>query len=257
MRWSWTRSGELVRTTDLPPEKALLVDSWLVDDGQVRGLELHAGRFGSSCAKLFPDLTQSEVDGFLTAVFTVLPPAGRWFPRIEAHPGPRLALWIRPAPPPRLVARLWVGEDRDVLTTPGHKGPDVARLAGLRNQAVAAGADDALLLSGDGHVLETAHAALLWWRGDTLCLPDARLPILRSVTRRLVERLASSVEVRQESSALEGLSGCEVWTMNALHGISPVVGWVGDGVPRTAVPESGRLATWRAALGATARERSA
>src|ERR1039458_248493 len=57
-------------------------------------------------------------------------------------------------------------------------------LIGIRQGAAAQGADEALLVSGSGTVLEGALSAVLWWRGDVLCAPPQSLPVLPSVTRR-------------------------------------------------------------------------
>ena len=56
-----------------------VIDSWLVDDGRVRGFGLHAQRFGAACSRL----SGPETDGFLRAVAESLPARGRWFPRVE------------------------------------------------------------------------------------------------------------------------------------------------------------------------------
>jgi branched-subunit amino acid aminotransferase/4-amino-4-deoxychorismate lyase len=188
---------------------------------------------------------------FLAAVEAALPPDGRWFPRVEAYAGARLALWLRPAPAPALETRLWVPPSADPRRQPQVKGPDLATLAALREQARCAGADDALLYGPDGTVLEAGHAAVLWWGGETLCMPGPELPTLPSVTRALVVELAKKrgVSIGHERLHLRDLGGLEVWTVNALHGIRRVVGWTGEDA--TAPPVAfQRVEAWREALNA-------
>jgi branched-subunit amino acid aminotransferase/4-amino-4-deoxychorismate lyase len=72
------------------------------------------------------------------------------------------------------------------------------------------------------------------------------------VTLRSVLALAAAtgVEVIREKSRPDDLEGCEVWALNALHGIRIVTAWV-DG-PATA-EEPGRLESWRRRLDALRR----
>jgi branched-subunit amino acid aminotransferase/4-amino-4-deoxychorismate lyase len=101
-------------------------------------------------------------------------------------------------------------------------------------------------------VAEGSTTCLAWWRGEVLCLPDAAIPRVDSVTLRSVLALAAAtgVEVVEERARPADLEGLEVWALNALHGIRIVTAWV-DG-PATA-EEPGRLAAWRARLDALRR----
>jgi hypothetical protein len=69
------------------------------------------------------------------------------------------------------------------------------------------------------------------------------------VTLRSVLALAAAtgVDVLHDSVSPEALEGCEVWALNALHGIRIVTGWV-DGPATAELP--GRLDAWRARLDA-------
>jgi branched-subunit amino acid aminotransferase/4-amino-4-deoxychorismate lyase len=130
------------------------------------------------------------------------------------------------------------------------KGPDLAILAVLREQARTAGADDALLFGPDGTVLEAAHSAVVWWRDDVLCAPAPELPVLPSVTRGLLVELAraGAVSVNRERLHRRDLGALEVWGLNALHGIRPVVGWTGTAIGTATPPYIPRLAAWREAM---------
>jgi branched-subunit amino acid aminotransferase/4-amino-4-deoxychorismate lyase len=235
-----------LRPTGSDTARLLVADSWLLEDGKVRGLELHQYRFRGSCVEA-SGIETSEVDKFWHALRYRLPRAGSWFPRAELvtdAAGPRLRLRLRPAPARTDEAVVWVHTERDPRTTPRRKGPDLDRLSGLRHRATAAGANEALLTTDSGFVLEAATSSLLWWEGDQLCLPDPSWRILPSVTVELIRRAAESsgTTVHRCRRKLTELAGREVWLANALHGIRPVVGWVGSTV-RAGVPI--RAAEWR------------
>jgi branched-subunit amino acid aminotransferase/4-amino-4-deoxychorismate lyase len=215
------------------PGQIIVIDSWLVSNGRSCRVDAHARRFGAACERCL-SIPADRTSEFLRAAVARIPAVGRWFPRVElAVVGgvPRLQLWIRPAPPPGQSVRLWLLPGPDARTQPRVKGPDLAWLAAARNAAVAAGADEAVLLSADGKVLEGTTTSILWWRGDTLCAPpvDSVLPgTTRSILTEAVA--ASGAPVACESPRARDLSGLEVWAVNALHGIRPVTGWVNEGI---------------------------
>ncbi|MFD4669580.1 aminotransferase class IV [Lentzea sp. NPDC058450] len=208
-----------------------VIDSWLVEDGRVRGLGLHFRRFADACRRFaecsaphlpWTSFSPPPTDAFLQAVAEAIPAQGRWFPRVELvdiGSRKRLRLWLRPAPPRTKTVRLWTsGPDR--RSNPTIKGVDLDHLASLRATAIAAGADEALILSPNGHVLEGSTTSIVWWRGDTLCGPplDAVLP---GVTRALLGPIA------EELATPADLASVPVWTVNALHGIRPVTAGLG------------------------------
>lgn len=239
--------------TDVPgPEHAWVVDSFLVDEGRVYAPEEHRDRFTRSCHDAGLDLPQERIARFWEAAWELLPASGRWFPRLEAHRGSRvhLVFWVREAPPLTSSVRLWVPETADPRSHPSIKGPDLAVLAGLRDDAIRHGADDAVLLNTSGTVLEAAHSGLLWWRGNTLCHPTADLPVLPSVTvaRVLQTTRELGLEVRAEQCRWTDLVELEVWAANALHGIRAVSSWqhITRKLPVSGPkPDSARLARFR------------
>jgi len=156
--------------------------------------------------------------------------------------------WVRPAPPESTEVRLWVHPEPDPRRQPRVKGPDLAVLAGLRGRARRHAADDAVLLAADGSVLEAAHSALLWWRGEVLCHPCPELPILPSVTARrvLARARAEGIPVLAERCSWSALLDAEVWAVNALHGVRPVTRWRGPGRDvRPPRADAARLARFR------------
>jgi branched-subunit amino acid aminotransferase/4-amino-4-deoxychorismate lyase len=186
---------------------------------------------------------------FVLAACAALPRAGRWFPRLEFTAGSGFRLRLRPAPPQASGVVLTRADGPDRRSDPAVKGPDLSMLTGLRQSAAARGADEVLLVSDAGTVLEGALSAVLWWRGDVLCMPPLDLPVLPSVTRRLLAKaaVAAGIEVRLEVCRPDDLDGLEVWSVGALHGIRPVTGWLGAGL--TVGPA--RLASaWQARLAA-------
>ncbi|MFJ3880975.1 aminotransferase class IV [Streptomyces sp. NPDC090077] len=220
-------------------------DSWLVEDGRVRELPAHWRRFAAAVA----EAGGPAPEGFPEAATRALPRRGCWFPRVELVDG-RLQLRVRPAPPRTDAVRLWAGGG-DPRRTPRRKGPDLGTLGRLRARAVAAGADDALLVGDDGLVRETATANLVWWDGDALCVVDPGLPVLAGVTVAWVVRRAAGlgVAVRRCRVPVAELGGREVWVANALHGLRPVTGWVGADVAAGPAP---RVEEWRAAWASAA-----
>lgn len=231
LRWHGARAGFL------PPEEPgelRAVDSWLVDDGRVRAFGAHERRFGRACGEL-AGIGRDRTREFLLAAMARIPSAGRWFPRaelIDIADNPRLQLRIRPAPPRGRSVRLWISPSPDARTNPAVKGPDLDWLAGRRKSAVAAGADEAVLLSPDGSVLEGSTTSILWWRGDTLCAPPEDGRLLPGITRELLlsAAVAAGVPVSLTSVPPARLDGLEVWAVNALHGIRPVTAWVGSDI---------------------------
>jgi branched-subunit amino acid aminotransferase/4-amino-4-deoxychorismate lyase len=225
-----------------------VADSFLVADGLVRGLPWHAERFAESCRRRHGVATVATMR-FVLAACAALPRAGRWFPRLEFTAGSGFRLRLRPAPPQASGVVLTRADGPDRRSDPAVKGPDLSMLTGLRQSAAARGADEVLLVSDAGTVLEGALSAVLWWRGDVLCMPPLDLPVLPSVTRRLLAKaaVAAGIEVRLEVCRPDDLDGLEVWSVGALHGIRPVTGWLGAGL--TVGPA--RLASaWQARLAA-------
>ncbi|MBW5485754.1 aminotransferase class IV [Streptomyces bambusae] len=222
-----------------------VADSWLVEDGRVRSLEGHRRRFAAGVR----EVSGRDVTDFWDAVVAQLPREGDWFPRVELAGG-TLRLRLRGTPERTRTVRLWPTYE-DPRRAPRRKGPDLAALGGLITRARSEGADNALLLSPEGLVLEAATATLVWWEGPQLCVVDPELPVLEGVTAGwIVARAAAlGVPVRTRRARPAELDGCETWVVNALHGIRAVTGWSGAGV--TAGPAT-RAQEWHEAWLASA-----
>ena len=87
---------------DILPASIEAADSWLVDDGRVRGLELHRTRFMTSIPR--GRYRQLDPGAFWTASLAATPRSGRWFPRFELRTQllrPQLLFRLRDAPEQR------------------------------------------------------------------------------------------------------------------------------------------------------------
>lgn len=235
---------------DILPATIEAADSWLVDEGLARGLELHRTRFMTSIPR--GRYRQVDPDAFWTAALAAIPRTARWFPRVELRTQllrPQLLFRLREAPEPKRSVVLVTHAGRDPRTAPRFKGPDLEAMTRLRTLAQKHGADEAVLLSPDGFVAEGTTTCLAWWRGDALCVPAAEIERIDGVTVRSLITLATAmgVDVLYESVTPADLAGLEVWALNALHGIRIVTSWI-DGPPTAEQP--GRLGDWRARLDA-------
>jgi branched-subunit amino acid aminotransferase/4-amino-4-deoxychorismate lyase len=223
----------------------LAADSWLVDDGRVRAVERHWARFSATCRE--HGVEPEALAALRAALQRAVPAEGRWFPRVELRTDGELAFELRPAPPRRPTVVAWVADVPDPRRSPRRKGPDLERLAALRERAAAHGAGEALLSGADGRLLEGAFTSLLWWEGETLCAVPDDAPILPGVTRSLLIELARGRDtpVAQRRPAPHELADRETWLVSALHGIRAVTRWAAGG-PRAG--ETPRAATWQRLL---------
>lgn len=132
-----------------------------------------------------------------------------------------------PLPPMRHEVRLWP------VVAPWHPAGRDWELAGAKTisyapnlaagrRAVRAGADEALLLSDEGIVLEGPTFSVGWCRAGRVFTSPLDLGILDSITRRTVIEIYAGVEERRRTLE-EVLEADEVFTMSTVHEITPVV----------------------------------
>jgi branched-subunit amino acid aminotransferase/4-amino-4-deoxychorismate lyase len=242
---SWEPGRGLTTLATASEGPLLAADSWLVRDGRVRGLSRHRDRFLHACAEAGGSSAGQSAE-FWRDMAAMLPRQGSWFPRVELMadgPAP-LRLRLRAAPTLAAGVRVWAAGQPDPRAVPRRKGPDLDTLARVRRRASVAGAEEAVLTTAAGVVLEAANSSVLWWEDGTLCLPSPKLPVLAGVTTGLIQERArrSGIHVVHRERSVEHLGGREVWLVNALHGIRPVIGWTGR--PMHAGPAP-RAAEWR------------
>lgn len=244
---AWVRGDGLV-PCPLTQDRLLAADSWLVDDGAVRALTWHQRRFEATSRLVARELAY-DASAFWASVVDRMPRRGRWFPRVElTATAPRqLRLRIRPAPALASQVRVWPSTGRDERRFPRRKGPDLPWLTSVRARAVELGADEALLTTPTGLVLEAAHSSVLWWEDGSLCIPSPALRVLPGVTTGLIQERARflGLTVRPRTCRLEELARREVWLVNALHGIRLVDAWTGVRIP---AGKPKRAAAWRSWL---------
>jgi branched-subunit amino acid aminotransferase/4-amino-4-deoxychorismate lyase len=232
-------------------QAVLVADSFLLDEGRVRGWDEHRLRFDESCR----GVGYAPAANVYDKLAEILPRTGRWFPRVELVALPqshRIRLHVRPARARRAEITVWPVTPDRALVNPRHKGPDLQFLVALRAQAEARGAHEALMLDDRGLAIEGALSNLLWWEDDVLCAVPDEAPILPGVTRALLLRIARArgQTVRLAIPRLDDLRGREVWLTNSLHGVSRVSAW-SDGAASTFAPR--RAEAWHARLETFAR----
>ena len=103
------------------------------------------------------------------------------------------------------------------------KSMSYAENMAAQDTAIAAGADDALLVASDGTVLE-APTANVWWReGDQLVTPSLDLPILAGVTRGLLLEIAHQETIEGVFPLARLLDADEVFISASVREVMPVV----------------------------------
>ena len=223
----------------------LAADSWLVVDGRVRAVERHWARFSATCGE--HGVRSDAIAALRAQVEGAVPARGRWFPRVELREDGELAVRVRPAPPREPTVVAWIADVPDPRRAPRRKGPDLERLAALRERAAAHGAGEAVLAEAGGRLLEGAFTSLLWWEGETLCVVGDDAPILPGITRALLIELARerATPVAQRHPTPHELADRETWLVSALHGIRALTRWA-DGGP--AAGDARRAAAWQRLL---------
>jgi branched-subunit amino acid aminotransferase/4-amino-4-deoxychorismate lyase len=229
------RDGNL-SPTSIADGDLLAADSWLVDDGYCRGNSLHFGRFAAACGQY--DIGRDPLEPFWRAAIAALPKQGQWFPRVELRRSNgefMLGVQVRAAPPRSAGVRIIQWRESDPRLQPRTKGPDIETLQRIRAAAISRGADEAVLTSDHGVVLEGATTSIVWWEDDVLCAPPFDLPILCSVTREIVFDIArrNSVATAFRARRFTEVVEHPIWALNALHGVREVVEVVGaDGAAK-------------------------
>jgi len=118
-----------------------------------------------------------------------------------------------------------------------------------RAEADADGADEALLLNSDGHVVEGSTSNLFWIRGETVCTPPLPSGILPGVTRATVLELCGMAgkKVQEENifpGELQKMDGAFLSLSSA--GIAEIAVLTGKPVKRSSIPRRVSEAYWEA-----------
>lgn len=226
-----------------------VADSWLIEDGAVRGWSLHVERFTKEAHAAAGDAM--PWDRVMRDALALVPSdrTRTWFPRIDLQMEPegwRCDFTLRVNPPVPRTAIVAVVEDTRIA--PKIKGPDIQNLSLLQDEVGELGASHALLRSADGTVVDCAIASVVWWRDGILHLVDPALDCLPGVTRNLLAQKAAQMRTRVYASAArtEELQECETWLVNSRAGIVPVTEWIGWGAAASLDRE--RLEDWQVHL---------
>lgn len=117
-----------------------------------------------------------------------------------ASPQPRLVATAAPAPePPDAISLAFVSVRRNASSlTSRYKTLSYLDNVMARQEAVAAGADEALLLNTDGKLSGAAAANLFWLKDGMLCTPALSCGVLDGIMRARVLRAASAQKVPVE-----------------------------------------------------------
>ena len=213
----------------------MVADSWLVSEGRARSLQEHYLRFQNWVHQIEPGL---KLTALFDAATKLTPAEGSWFPRIEFLVNPetaqtQLLLRMREAPELETRISLWSYSEPDPRISPTIKGPDLSLGMQMRRAAQMHGADEAVLLTPDGFIVEGALSALVWFRDDVLFAPGSDLDWIPSITRQEVFAIAESmgVQTRTEKVKPADLVDLEIWALSSLHGIRAVDEWVDLGGP--------------------------
>jgi len=230
-------------------------------------LDAHLQRLANSAAVV--GLPEPDLAGLARACAAVLEEAGEpdaalrflWTPGREGLGAPT-GLALVSTLPPDLEERRERGFRLAVVGwAPGHrlattKSTSYAENLAAQHEAHDRGADDALLVTADGTVLE-APTANVWFReGSRLLTPALDQPILAGVTRAAVWELAGAAGYEPEEGVfpLERVAAAdEVFLCSSVRELMPVVALdaapVGDGKPGEAAQRLQRALRELATLG--------
>ena len=206
------------------PLEVVAADSFVVDQGKTVGYDRHLARFAAAITDAGFSL-DAELAEFVSRCEMWIPREGRWFPRFDLVTSPEdhyFRYHHRLAPAQQDSASLIVAPS-DTRLVPHRKGPDLDRMGDLRWWAYSRGAQEALILSPDGIVVEGAYSAIAVIDPDTheLALTPRSFTRIPSVTEDIVRTLAGDEGLRvvEKPHTLAQLEGKEVWVLSALHGI--------------------------------------
>lgn len=221
---------------------------------------------------------RSILDAFLAEARSRIAGYGAGWPRLElwgepADPehldapaaGPGLRLSLRPLPELHETIELRTAGNVE-LAHPQRKGPNIARFSELNRELGA----EAILTDTRGRVREGATTSLIWWEPGTGAAAEAARTTSHGFVSASEQRVASVTEwllvaaggrrgsgrsadraplprLRRALATPEELTRCEVWAVNALHGIRVATSI--DGVPLS-TPDEDRLVRFRRALDA-------
>lgn len=228
-----------------------LFETVLAEKGVLRRAPAHAARMAAGCEVL--RLPAPSLAEFETAAQAALAEAGLGQARAAvrltltagsggrgldrpAAPAPRLVATAAASPKPSTPATLAVASVRRNSGSPASRLKTLSYLDNVlaRAEASASGADEALMLNGEGLVACAAAANLFWFQDGVLHTPALDCGVLAGVTRAAIIEAAPGLglavrEVRADLAALQ--AGEAIFLSNSLIGLRPVAALDGRPYP--------------------------
>ncbi|MBP7816203.1 MAG: aminotransferase class IV [Phenylobacterium sp.] len=214
-----------------------LFETMLWRAGELVAVDDHLERMAAGCAILglpAPDRVQAKalmrqavseagLDGERAAVRLTLTAGsgGRGLDRPET-PAPRLLATAAATVAPTTPARLMVSAVTRNEGSPASRLKTLAYLDNVlaRREARNAGADEAILLNGRGHLACAAAANLFWLRDGRVFTPALDCGVLDGIVRRQV---MAAVAVTEVAAGLEALADAQaMFLTNSLIGVREV-----------------------------------
>ncbi|WP_310542445.1 aminotransferase class IV [Phenylobacterium sp.] len=234
-----------------------LFETVLARAGELVDLDAHLARMADGCAVLglpAPDPAEAEAlmrravseAGLATARAAVrltltAGPGGRGLDRPQT-PKPALFATAAASPAPTALARLRISTVRRNEGSPASRLKTLSYLDNVlaRREAVAAGADEAVMLNGQGEIACAAAANLFWITGGAMFTPALACGVLDGIVRR---RVMAATAVREVAVGVETLAGAEaVFLTNSLIRVREVASLDGRRFePSARVAEIARL----------------
>jgi branched-chain amino acid aminotransferase/4-amino-4-deoxychorismate lyase len=229
-----------------------LFETILWADGALHLLDLHLQRLEKGCEALSlpaPDpqacldaAHKAIKDAGLTSTRAAVRlnwsagPGGRGLDR-PASPTPWISATAAPAPRPVTPARLVTASVRRNEGSPASRLKTLSYLDAVlaRHEAMAAGADEALMLNNRDEVCCAAAANLLWLHRGVLHTPRRSCGVLDGTIRRVL--VDSDIRVDKVVARLPDLRNIQgLWLSNALIGLRPVSNLDGWALPLPELP---------------------
>ena len=249
-----------------PTDRGLLLGDGLFEtllalDGKVQRPLVHLARMGLGCAAL--GLPAPDQDEALTVMADALARSGlthgRAAVRLNWTAGsggrglnrpltlePRLWATAAVSLKPDHPARLMLASVRRNATsvTAHHKTLAYLDNVMARREALAVGADEAVMLNQDGDLACAAASNLFWIEGTQLLTPDLSCGVLAGTERARVLAAAAEagIEARPVQASAEALQRADgIFLTNSLNGLWPVSHWQGAAVKTS--PDAHRIMT--------------
>lgn len=249
-----------------PTDRGLLLGDGLFEtllalDGVVQRPLVHLARMGRGCAAL--GLPAPDQDEALTVMADALARSGlthgRAAVRLNWTAGsggrglnrpptlePRLWATAAASHKPEHPARLMLANVRRNATsvTAHHKTLAYLDNVMARREALAVGADEAVMLNQNGDLACAAASNLFWIKGEQLFTPDLSCGVLAGTERARVLAAAAEagIEARPVQASAEALQKADgIFLTNSLNGLWSVSHWQGTAVKTS--PDAHRIMT--------------